>query len=229
MVNDRRPTQENGNGMLQGASVRVLKQLGWATIVLASVGIVSSVQGQAAPTATQTLQLTAFAGATGVYTGLNVAYGGTSQGRNASFTAGIAAGFRPLFSFYPSIEVRGTYPIRSGSVTGEKNVLGGLVVARHYGRLHPYADFFIGRGALSFVTPYPNPAGNTIYVQTASTVLAPGAGVDLFVWGNFAAKADFQLERYETPVTASGSLYSKALTLGVLYRIGGGGLSRLGR
>jgi hypothetical protein len=207
----------------------VLKQLGWAAVASASVGIVSLAQGQAAPTATQILQLSAFAGASGVYTGLNGAYGSPFQGRNGSITAGIAAGGHPLFSFYPSIEVRGTYPIRSGAVTGEKNVLGGLVLAKHYGRLHPYADIFIGRGALSFVTAYPNPAGNTIYVQTASTVLAPGAGANLFVWGNFAAKADFQLERYETPVTASGSLYSKALTLGVLYRIGGGGLSRVGR
>jgi len=215
--------------MLQGASVRVLKQVGWAAMLLASGGIFSSARGQAAPTATQTLQLSAFAGATGVYTGLDAAYGEDFQGRNASFTAGIAAEFRPRFSFYPAVEVRGTYPIRSGGVTGEKNVLGGLVLAKHYGPFHPYANIFIGRGALSFVTPYPNPAGSIDYVQTASTVLSPGVGANLFVWGNFAAKADFQLERYKTPVTTSGSIYSKALTLGVLYRIGGGGLSHLGR
>jgi hypothetical protein len=203
--------------------------MGWVAMVLAMAGSVASARGQAAPTATQIVQLSAFAGATGVYTGLNDAYGADFQGRNASFTAGIAAEFRPRFSFYPSVEVRGTYPVRSGSVTGEKNVLGGLVIAKHYGRFHPYANIFVGRGALSFVTPYPDPAGSAVYVQTASTVLSPGVGANLFVWGNFAAKADFQLERYKTPVTTSGSVYSKAITLGVLYRIGGGGLSRVGR
>jgi hypothetical protein len=181
-----------------------------------------SALGQALPTATQSSQLSAFGGITGVYTGLPGAYGGTVDGRNASITAGVTFGVQSFHSFYPSIEVRGTYPIASGKVAGEKNILGGLVVAKHFGRLQPYGDFFFGRGALTFVTPYFNQQDTSVFVQTVSAVWAPGAGANFFLTRHIGIKADFQLEHYATPVVSSGSIYSKAGTLGVIYRIGGG-------
>jgi hypothetical protein len=63
-----------------------------------------------------------------------------------------------------------------------------------------------------------------VYAQTASTVLSPGAGANLFLSDHFALKADFQFQHYQSPVTASGSVYAKAFTLGLTYRLPFGGL-----
>jgi hypothetical protein len=61
-------------------------------------------------------------------------------------------------------------------------------------------------------------------VQTASTVISPGAGVNLFFSDHFAFKGDFQFQHYDSPVTTSGSVYSKAFTIGLVYRLPLGGL-----
>ncbi len=198
-----------------------------ATIVL-GIAAGGSARAQATATATEGIQLTTFAGATGTQTGLGGAFGTTADSRNLAITAGFTAGIRPFFRLYPALEIRGTYPIMSGSVAGEKNVLLGLSVSKHYGHLQPYANILFGRGELNFKTPYPNPADTIIYVQTAGSVFSPGAGFNYFAFGQFGIKADFQYQRYQTPVTTSGSIGSKALTLGIIYRIGGAGLSRVG-
>ena len=180
-------------------------------------GMAGSAFGQASATASAGLQLSVFGGATGVYTGV-------ALGRNLSITAGADATFQPRFGLYPGIEVRGTYPVNSGSVDGEKNLLGGLVVGRHLGRIQPYGDILVGRGEIHFKTPYPNPTDTEVYIQTASTVISPGAGADVLLTDRFALKADFQFQHYESPVTASGAVYSKAFTLGLTYRLPFGGL-----
>lgn len=179
---------------------------------LGVASLAAAAWGQASPTATATFQLAAFGGATGVYTGIGNA-------RNLSITAGVDATIRPFFGFFPSLEVRGTYPVDSGAVVGEKNVLAGLAFERHLGRVHPYGDVLVGRGAMQFVVPYANPSDTVVYEETVSTVLSPGAGVDFFVSDRFALKADFQLQHYNTPVTASGSVFAEALTLGLVYRL----------
>jgi len=165
------------------------------------------------------LQISAFGGATGVYTGIGLA-------KNLSITAGVDATFRPLFGLFPSVEVRGTYPVDKGQIDAQKNVLGGLALGPHIGRIQPYGDVLVGRGEIDFVTPYPNPTDTELYVQTASTVISPGAGVNYFFSDHFALKGDFQFQHYESPVTASGSVYSKAFTIGLTYRLPFGGLGR---
>jgi len=198
-------------------------------ILIAAIAVSgASASAQATATATESIQLTTFAGATGTYTGLSNPLLPSDDGRNLGITAGFTAGIRQFFHVYPALEIRGTYPIRSGSVVGEKNILLGLSASKHYGHLQPYANILFGRGELTFNTPYPDPAGKIIYVQTAGSVLSPGAGLNYFAFGQFGLKADFQYERYQTPVTSTGSIGSKAFTLGVIYRIGGGGLSRVG-
>ena len=173
--------------------------------------------GQAAPTATAGLQLSAFGGVTGNFTGIQLA-------KNLSITAGVDATFRPFFGLFPTVEVRGTYPFETGSTAGERNVLGGLVLERHLGRIQPYGDILVGRGEIKFGTPYPNPTDTEVYAQTASAVFSPGAGANVFFSEHFALKADFQFQHYDTPVTTSGSLYSKDFTLGLTYRLPFGGL-----
>jgi hypothetical protein len=182
-----------------------------------SAGMAASAFGQAAPTATAGLQLSAFGGASGVYIGM---------GRNLSITAGFDATLRPFFGFFPGVEIRGTYPVKKGVIDSQKNVLGGLVLTRPVRRLQLYGDLLVGRGEIDFVQPYPNPADTEIYVQTASTVISPGAGVNFSLSDRFAIKGDFQFQRYQTPVTTSGSAYAKALTIGLVYRLPFGGLGQ---
>lgn len=167
----------------------------------------------AAPTATQFMHLSTFGGATGTYTGLQ-------GGRNLGITAGVDLGISQFYHFKPSVEVRGTYPIDGGGYVSEKSVLGGVKVERTlFSRYHPYVDFLYGRGALDYQRGgYPSLDGYYYYVQNPSNVLSPGAGVDFDLGHYFAVKADVQFQRWNTPVTASGHIYSTPLTLGIVYK-----------
>ena len=178
-----------------------------------SLALRSVAGAQAIPAATQPIHLSAFGAATGTYTGLD-------SGKNLGITAGIDISLKPLYRFYPSIEGRGTYPIHDGVVDAQKNVLGGIKVERYYGPIHPYADFLFGRGKITYESGgYPNPAGTLLYLDSISNVFAMGGGADITLTPSFALKVDGQYQHYDTPVTSTGHLYAKALSLGVVYRI----------
>jgi opacity protein-like surface antigen len=174
----------------------------------------SLIHAQAMPAADKPFSLSAFGGANGTFTGL-------SGGKNLGITAGGDIGFRPYRSFYPSVEVRGTYPVHDGSVDSQENILGGFKVERYYGNFRPYVDVFYGRGKIDYKNGgYPNPAGTLLYLDSLSNVYAAGGGVDFTLTGHFALKLDAQYQHYGTPVTTSGSIYATALTIGVVYRFG---------
>ncbi len=173
----------------------------------------SSIAGaQAFPTATQPLQFSAFGAATGTFTGL----GG---GRNLGITAGIDVGFKPFYRFYPTAEVRGTYPIDGGQVDSQENVLYGIKLARFYGRYHPYANFLFGRGKITYENGgYPNLAGTLLYLSSVSNVFSYGGGLDLDITDQFALKVDAQFQQYGVPVTTSGHIFSIPISAGLVYR-----------
>ncbi len=101
---------------------------------VAGAGAGARMEAQAAPTATAALQFTAFAGATGTFTGVGL-------GKNLGVTAGGDVTFRPFFTLYPSLEIRGTYPVDDGSVDAQKNFMGGLRLGRRVNHgLEPYGD-----------------------------------------------------------------------------------------
>ena len=166
---------------------------------------------QAVPTASRAFDLSAFGGLTGVYTGLG-------DGKNLSITAGVDLGLRTYFGVHPAIEVRGMYPFKSGQLVDEKNVLGGLKVSKRFARLTPYGDILFGRGEIKYINGVVDPTGTIEYLQNPTNVLSGGGGVDLSVTDHFSIKADAQYQRYNSPVTTSGHLYSKPLTLGVVYK-----------
>jgi hypothetical protein len=175
----------------------------------------SKVLAQAMPTASRLFTVSAFGGANGTFTGLD-------GGKNLGITAGGDIGFQPFHSFYPSVEVRGTYPFDDGHIDSQKNILFGPKVERVYGNFHPYVDFFYGRGKIDYLNGgYPNPSGTLLYLDSVSNVFAAGGGLDFTLTQHFAIKFDAQFQRYGTPVTTSGSLYSTPLTIGVVYRFGG--------
>ncbi len=183
-----------------------------STVVLAFMSP-PAVFGQAMPTATRNLQISGFSGMTATHMG-------AFSGGNVGVTAGVDLGFRSVYSLYPSLEVRGTYPLNNGQVDSEKNVLGGLKLAKVYGRFNPYADLLFGRGQINYGAGYATPSGQFYYVQSVSNVISPGAGLDLHMTNQFSLKADGQFQRYSSPVSDSGHAFSTALTLGIVYRFG---------
>lgn len=184
-----------------------------AVLALASAAALgtASAHAQAAYTATQALHISAFGGATGIYTGVDTA-------KNLAITAGVNFTFGHLLGLEPSLTVRGTYPVDKGADVGEKTVLGGLQVERKFGRFHPYADALVGRGELNFSPPHPDPTGSFYYEVTSSYVISPGAGVDVDLSPHFALKFDGQFQRFKTPVVASGDVWAKSGTAGITYR-----------
>jgi hypothetical protein len=169
---------------------------------------------QALYTATQLESLSVWAGATGTEVNLPVG------GRNFGISAGVDLRIWQFHGFLPSVEIRGTYPVSSGTIASEENVLVGLKVEHQFGRrLHPYGDFFYGRGSINYQgRGYISLDGLYLYQQTYSYVLAPGAGVDIDLTHHFAAKLDAQLWHQHVPVTSSGTLNSYAFTVGAIYR-----------
>jgi hypothetical protein len=177
--------------------------------------VCSLAHAQAMPAANKPFSFSAFAGATGAYTGL-------SGGKNVGITAGGDISFKPFHRFYPSVEVRGTYPVDDGNVDSQENILFGVKAERYYGNFRPYVDFFYGRAKIDYEHGgYPNPAGTLLYLDSISNVYAPGGGVDYTLTDHFALKVDFQFQHYGAPVAPSGSIYAKALTIGVVYHFGG--------
>lgn len=182
----------------------------------ASFGL-HSANAQAVATASSNLRLSAFAGLSGNFTGVGLA-------KNGDLAAGIDIGFRPFAGFFPSIEGRGMYPIRKGQTVNQENLLAGIRIARRKDNFNPYGDVLFGRGKLNFPNGLANPTNSFIVLSNTTNVLSFGGGLDYQLSPHFAAKGDFQMQKYNTPVDASGSVYSKVFTIGIVYRIGTGGL-----
>jgi len=132
-----------------------------------------------------------------VFGGLTGVFTGLAGGKNFSVTAGGDLALPAWRSIRPALEIRGTYPVDRGLVDSQKSVEGGLRVdflLNH--RIHPYADFLFGRGGLGF---------------------------DYDLSDHLSLKVDAQAVRWGSAPTTSGTIYSTAGTLGVVYRFGFGG------
>ena len=165
--------------------------------------------GQAAPAGTQQLQLSAFGALTGTFTGLE-------GGKNLGITAGADLTVLTFRLFRPAFEIRGTYPIDKGHISSQKNFLLGPKVEYPIGRLHPYADFFFGRGGIDYHQPGFD-VGNIRYIRTNTFVYSPGVGLDYSLTHNIAVKFDAQFQHWNTPVTESGVIHPTALSVGFVY------------
>jgi hypothetical protein len=196
---------------------RILTKQHWKLVLTLSIlaatlpWATSAAAQQAHPTASRTLQLSAFAGASGAYTGL-------ANGRNFSVTAGADLGL-PIYRFLrPTLEVRGTYPIDGGDVDSQKSILaGGKVEFLPTRRIRPYGNFLIGRGEMD----YKNGGyyfDYSMYKLTTTNVLSPGFGFDYDVTRHLSLRADGQYQHWGEAPTPSGAVYAKVGTVGVVYR-----------
>ncbi len=172
----------------------------------------AAASAQVRPSATQNMELSAFAGVNGTNSGLN-------SGKNIGITAGADLSVH-LFSHYlPSVEVRATYPFFRGGSASAENVFAGFKVERIFGPFHPYVDALYGRAQLQYANGgYPNPAGTFVYTKSYGNVPSLGGGLDFNLNRHFALKADAQYQRYPVPVTESRRINAYVGTLGVVYR-----------
>jgi hypothetical protein len=185
-------------------------------IVLSLAGLsVSKANAQAAATAYANVRLSAFAGFSGNYTGLALA-------KNGDISAGADIGFRPFRGFYPAIEGRGLYPVAKSDTVNVKNALAGLRVGRRKDRLSGYGDILFGRGKIDYPNGFSDPTGTFLVVSNTTNVISFGGGVDWDWTEHFGLKGDIQLQRYDTPVTTSGDIFSKVFTAALVYRFGSG-------
>lgn len=165
------------------------------------------------PSASKLLEISAFGGLNGTYTGL-------SGGRNLGITAGVDVRFRSYHGFRPFLEGRGTYPIDGGQIDRQKNALGGVRVERYLRpSLRVYGDFLLGRGEIDYERGgYPSPDRRFLILSSTSNVYSPGAGAEYRLTEHVSGLLDVQFQRYDTPATISGTLWSKAVTVGARYR-----------
>jgi hypothetical protein len=181
---------------------------------------VPQARAQALPTATANYHISVFGGVAGDFTGLGLA-------KNGDITAGFDFGIRSFAGFFPSLEVRGLYPVAKGQTVNTENAAVGVRLARHKNNLHGYGDVLFGRGKLNFPGGYPNPTDTFNVLSNTSDVLSFGGGAEYFFSTHWGVQGDFQLQRYQTPVTVSGNLFSKVFSGSVVYRFGNGGLNGL--
>lgn len=167
----------------------------------------------AQPTAGKLLELSAFGGLTGTYTGL-------SGGRNLGITAGVDVGIRSYYGFRPFLEGRGNYPMDKGHIDAQKSALGGIRVERFVlPSLRVYGDLLLGRGEIDYQNGgYRSPSGNYLYLSSTSPIVSPGVGAEYRLTEHVSAVADVQFQHWDTPATPSGSLWAKPITLGARYR-----------
>jgi opacity protein-like surface antigen len=177
--------------------------------LLSTLSLAHNAFAQSSPAATQQLQLSAFAGGTGTFTNL-------AGGKNLDITAGADLTLLSFRLFRPAVEIRGSYPIDEGTISSQKNFLVGPKVEYPLGRLHPYASFLVGRGAIDYLRGG-YIFGNVRYLNSNTLVLSPGVGLDYNLTHHLAVKVDFQYQHWDTPAVPSGSIRPKAITLGAVY------------
>ena len=189
-----------------------------AVLVCTAFTTMDYAKAQGVPTASRRFEPSVFLGVTGTYTGLE-------GSRNAGITAGFDLGFHPFFGLLPALEIRGTYPMNSGAVVGEESFSGGLRVTKRIGRFRPYANFIFGRGQLNYQNGgYVVPSQNFEYIQSTSNILSPGLGIEVDFTPHLSLLLDGQYQHWTVPFTPdsnstdSSSIYSKAGTIGAVYR-----------
>jgi len=185
----------------------------FAAFLIVGCFAVGTAQAQAGATATRSLGISAFGGATI----LKLDYGATYKTYEPGFVVGGDA-THPLGPVYLSIEPR--FGHTSSSTDSQSYFLGDIKAERAFGpghRFHPYAIGGIGYGAIHFVTGY----------HDNSVIYAVDGGLDYDVTSHWAVKGDWQYQFWHLGHTSSG-MNPNGFTAAVVYRFNFGSL-RTGR
>ncbi|WP_047490406.1 hypothetical protein [Terriglobus sp. TAA 43] len=176
------------------------------------------------PTAIRKLAPSAFVMVGGTYTGVGSFGSATHRngGKNMTLTAGGDLGFLSFGRYMLGAEVRGSYPIDSGHIVGEKSILGGARMSYETGGLiRPYVDGLFGRGQMNYQNGGYQ-VGSLLYSQTATNIYDFGGGAEFDVFRQISLKVDVQAQHWNTPVIANGHVWSAQGSIGAAYRFGAG-------
>jgi hypothetical protein len=173
----------------------------------------TALHAQADITATRSAEFSAFGGFT--YTNTDYrspynTYGGTV---GADFTKFIPH-FRGLIT--PSFEVRGSFV--AGPVIHLKDLEGGIRIASTYHRLHPYGDFLLGQGIITFDHPGLQSDGR-LYDRDSSFLYIYGGGLTYDVSPEFSLLVDYQHKYYDLGQQPPVRFYPQSATFGVVYHL----------
>lgn len=169
---------------------------------------------QARPVATRKAEISAF----GMYSRVTPDWGPTN---NNGFTIGADYMRATHWFLRPSLEFRATFA--PGNTVGERTIGGGVRVDHPLGRFHPYADFLVSAGTITFTHPQLD-VRHKLYKSDNSIVYTYGGGLEYDLTHTWAAKVDYQGEHWQLGINQS--LTPRVLSFGVTYRIPFGSYSR---
>jgi hypothetical protein len=190
---------------------------------VASAGFLagSMLKAQSLSTARKDAEFTVFGG----YTVTSPDYGPTSY--KGMLVGGNFTVFKHWF-VDPSLEVR--YDWESQPQVSEHAFLVGPRAQKDYGRFHPYVDFLVGGGFISYNPP---PTFSPNDHHDGGINLTGGGGVDIDVTKNFSAKFDVQAQHWNlgknAPFQPDGQDYTltpRTYSVGVTYHIPFSGLRK---
>lgn len=143
------------------------------------------------------------------YTRLAPDYGASGNGVT------VGGDYMRLYKYLsPAVEVRFNYG--SGPAVSERTFGGGLRVEHQFSYFHPYADFLVSAGTITFASK--NYIGSKPDGTNNSVVYSYGGGVDYDFADQWAVRVDYQQENWNLGGTPNLTLAPRALSFGVLYR-----------
>jgi opacity protein-like surface antigen len=174
----------------------------------------SALHAQATPTASKPVAASVFGAYSLVFTdrkiNLNTPAATNSESTiNSGFTFGADISANLPHGFIPSLE--GRIKLAPGSFVSENTYGGGVRLEHRFQYFHPYIDFLMSYGTISFKQLHSS------YPDDNSIVYSPGGGLDYNITPNWATRVDYQYEFWNTGNNVSFN--PNALTIGVVYRI----------
>lgn len=164
------------------------------------------VQAQATAARSREAGLSAFV----AYTRLNPDYGPAVNGVT------VGGDYTRFFKYIsPALEVR--FKTSSTISVAERTFGGGVRMEHQFRYFHPYADFLVSSGTITFAKK--NYIGSNGTGSNGSIVYSYGGGVDYDFADQWAARVDYQQESWNLNETPSLTLAPRALSIGVIYRI----------
>jgi hypothetical protein len=170
-------------------------------------------RAQALPSATSPFALGISAGAAMRSTGVGGAV-------NVDAQLGAEVDLHPFGAWLPAVAGRVSRPVVRGSMAGEREALGGVRLS------HPMATGrmvfgelmagegeirYLGKGMAAARPPY-------FYTLSHSVVWSAGGGLEQAVSERRALRVGLQVERWQTPVTASGHTFAATLSVELVWR-----------
>lgn len=180
-------------------------RLATITVAAALLGATAA-HAQTTETASQDLRIRAF----GMYSHVDTDYAG---GVNNGGTFGVDVDFKipHVRGIKPGVDIREV--ISSGSIANQRVFSGGPQIVLSGGRYHPYFDFLVGSGTISF--PHPTIPG---YTHDNSFVYTLGGGIDVTVHGPWAVRADYQRQQWKLQ-ESTPSFYPTQFSIGLRYQV----------